>query len=821
MKNIKLILCLLGISTSLSVYSLERLSDSSLSGVQGQAGLTIEQSQLLNIGNLSYTDDSNTLSIEGFRISSQADTNAAANRTYTLDVLADGSLKMKTEIEPTQLHIDGIRINNSPASFGDLTLNYEAITDFSIKGMSTGSLEGSFTTGISNAEMIWRTNGNAMSFDNIGYNASIDNFTLEYDATDNTKDFLRTGLALGMNNFAFDFSTGALRLGGKSLGELSGNLALSANTQIFAGGRSKKNEAKEGLTFHSQVNILQDEENKIIFTDYDADGTANSLLMGDFSGALNIDNLTFDVEVDHLAIGFDEVVGSFRAGRILIGDSLKPVGSIELDFMLKDDVANSRYNRLQLYPGIRQPDFDIMPVEIEGYARTFYSGLDSTSEGLSMMTQWNLANAELSYIDDGNRVIISGIESHGSANTTIDIRGQNKLAIGVSDLIGSYSIDGLKVGDNPDAPIQGGAELLLSLEVFQAMDFDIDGFTEITAGGHDSFGDGGGITINGDYFFTNTNIGLSIDENGEGIWATGVSYDIHLRDITFDVASNFYENDRLVAGGLKINRGEQWSTMDIDNLRWGNKVSGRSLGRVVLERFEKNSSLAIIPGGAGAVCIGGSLNSTGDGCSGSNGRFEDRGEQGMTVSLKAALADAEYDAGGEMLRGNRLTWENNRTARPDGEIKGTQIIFDDYSTNDGAGNSDNNYGLQANLNIDVYETKVLKKSDGTDAGGVNGSFGEELIYDQIGTDVDGNPIRGNEYTYIDSAIVEADTPVGAELRARRPLGFAVQGNVSFKELNIGAVQLKHPDIATPETVFYGVVMQNLNLTTNLTATPIQ
>ncbi len=769
-------LMMLGISLSLLSHSLERLSDSHLSDVQGQSGLTIEQSQLLNIGNLSYTDDSNTLNIEGFRISSQTDSNAAANRTYTLDVLADGSLKMKTEIKPTQLHIDGIRINNSSGSFGDLTLNYEAISDITIKGMSTGGFEGQFTTGISNAEMIWQTNGYSMSFDDIGYNASIDNFTFEYDVIDNTKGFLRTGLSLGMDNFAFSFSTGALSLGGVSLGELAGNLALSANAQIFAGGRS----GNQGLTLHSQVNILSDVNNYVRFTD-----EGNSLLMGDFSGALNLTNLTFDVESDHLAIGFDQMDGSFNAGTILIGDSLRPVGSIELDFLLNEDAVNNRYNRLKMYPGIRQPDFNAMPDEIKTYAQNFYTGLGPTSEGLSMATQWNLANAELSYIDDGRRVVISGIESHGSANTTIDVRDK-KIAIGVSDLIGSYSIDGLRVG-NKTSPIQGGAELLLSLEVFQAMDFDIDGFTEISAGGVS----GGGIRIDGDYYFNNANIGLSIDENGEGIWATGVNYDIHLRDITFDVESD----------GLKINRGEQWSTMDIANLRWGNKVTGRSLGRILLERFEQDSSLAVLPGGAGQVCVGATASTASD-CGSAGGRWEDRGNQGMTVALTAKLADISKGSGDSAGARNRLTWENNRTETSPGSglYKGTQIIFDNYSTNDGLGTSDSNdYGLQANLNIDVYETKVLKRS--TDA---LGNLGDELIYDDVSR---------TGFSYVAS-------PTTAQ-KALRPLGFAVKGNVSFKELNIGSVQLKHPDVVAPQTVFYGVVMQNLDLTTNLTATPIR
>jgi hypothetical protein len=782
MKIKKLILCLLGASVCLSAIALERLSDLSLSNVQGQSGLTVEQSQLLNIGSLSYTDDGNSLNLEGLRISSQTDINGSSSQKYVIDVTSDGSLSVQTTINPTQLYVDAVRINNSSESFGNLTLNFQSVTNFMIKGKSTGGLEGSFTTGISNADMIWNTNGNTLSFNNIGFIASIDSFTLEYDAIDNTKDFTRTGLALGMENFDFSFSTGALSLGGVSLGELSGELALSANTQIFAGGRGGSN-SDQGLTLHSQVTILSDPDNYVSFTD---DG--NSLLMGDFSGSLNLTNLTLDVESDYLAIGFDQMDGSFNAGKILIGNSSKSIGSIELDFLFNDDVVNNRYNRIELYPGIQQPVISVMPTQIRTYAQNFYSGLSSTSEGLSMATQWNLANAEVSYIDDGRRVVFSGIQSFGSANTTIDVRDQ-KIAIGISDLKGSYSVDGLRIG-NKTAPLQGGAELLLALEIYQAMDFDIDGFTEITAGGVS----GGGIRIDGDYFFSNANIGLSIDENEEGIWATGVNYDIHLRDITFDV-----END-----GLKINRGEQWSTMDIADLRWGNKTSGRSLGRIKIERFEQNSLLAIKPGGAGEVCVGASATSE-SACGGAGGRWEDRGEQGMTVSLKAAFADEGLTSDGSAIARNRLTWENNRELQPNGEVRGTQMIFDNYSTNDGMGPSDtNDYGLQANLNIDVYETKVLKKITGTDPNGVVGNLGEELIFDGTARDT---------YTYVASP--------NTSQRALRPLGFAVKGNVSFKELNIDAVQLKHPNVAVPQTLFYGVVMQNLNLTTNLTATPIQ
>lgn len=781
---------------SSSCLALQVLDDEALSVVQGQSGLTVEQSQLLNIGELTYSDDGNDLSIEGLRFSSQDNVNEVAHRTYVLDASQDGALRVQTEIKPTQMHIDAIRINDSTASFGDFTLNYEAVTNFSMKGMPLGGFEGDFEIGISKAQLIWKTNGHSLSFENIGYNAKVDNYTFEYDVIDNTKEQTRSGLNLGMENFDFSFSTGAVSLGSVSLGELSGDLALSANLQMFGGGRY----GTDGLTLHSNVNILANPSNYVRFTDYDAQGQGNSLSMEDFSGAINLTNLTLDVEAGHLAIGFDQLDGAFKAGTILIGDSSQSIGGIELDFLLNDDAANNRFNRFQLYPGIIQPNLGALPAKIRGYAFNFYKDLNAASEGLSIASQWNLANADLSYIDDGRRVIFSGLKSFGSANTTFDVRDK-ALAIGMTDLKGSYSIDGLRVGDKT-APLQGGAELLLSLEVFQAMDFEINGYTTITAGG----AEGGGIRINGDYYFSNTNIGLSIDENGQGIWATDVNYDIHLRDITFDV-----EDD-----GLKMNRGEQWSTMDIANLRWGDKAAGRSLGRIKLERFEQGSSLAIMPGGAGEVCVGAS-GSNESSCGSAGGRWEDRGEQGMTIALKAAFANAGSTTDGTATARNRLTWENNRTERSPGSGKyingtGTQIIFDNYSTNDGRGPSDtNNHGLQANLSIDVFETKVLKKTSGDDANGISGDFGDELIYENIGTASE--PVRGNQYTYVASPT--------AQQKVLRPLGFAVKGNVSFKELNIGAVQLKHPTIAAPQAVFHGVVMQNLNLTTNLTATPIQ
>lgn len=1056
MKRIMCIPLLLPIGLASTHAALKPLADESMSNIQAQAGITIDQETLMMLDEFSYTDDGNSISVQDMRFSSQVDNNGTANSQYVIDINDQNELSVRATAYPTRLSIGAVTIG-SGGSMGQMVLDYEGITEFSITGKTGGGLKGSFTTGISNANLTWTTDGHSASFNDIGYNATID--TLEVDVEDIDG---KGALVLDMNNFDFSFSTGSLSLGGISVGELAGSMALSSRAEIFGGGRS----GAEGISINSRTTILEDPDNYVRFMD-----EGHALFMGGFNGAANLTNLTLDVEPDHLLLQYDQLEGSFNASALRIGpvdgDISDPdpfadytLGAVEIDYLF--DNSNGGQNYTRIYSGIRVPDlvnapsvssnqvsltsgqtlsagdmlsnnsqttlvqqddgnlvmydalgkslwstgtsgnpgaYSIMqpggnlvvysstgtalwasatggnngsntmlqedgnllinnsagtPIWANGTfgrnvnygiasnhtdyvgfehqqrasAQRFYYGqaesdprsmyrmgfddvlssgqqltnssntnltmqgdgnlvlqdasgtalwasntagnpgayatmqedgnfvvYDSSdnalwassttgylgaqmvmqedgnlviydeygaglwgtgtfgrnstnggtsltpetpnftplyTQGVSSSVAWNLANAEVSYIDDGRRVVFSGIESHGSGDLTVNVRDQ-KLGIGMSNFVGSYSIDGLRVG-NKDSELQGGAELLLSLEVFQAMDFELNGYTEITAGG----ATGGGVHVDGDYYFSNTNFALSLDETENGVWATGVLYDIHLRDFTVDVEEE----------GILINRGEQWSTMDIADMRWGNKNTGRSLGRIKLERFERDSSLLIQPGGAGQVCVGATGGSSGE-CTGAGGRWEDRGNQGMTVALKAAFADSGVTSDRRAIARNRLTWENNRRVIPGNDTRingsGTAIIIDNYSTNDGLGpGTDNTHGLQANLNIDVYETRVLKKGNGVDANGVTGNAGDELIY---------NNSDRNVYSYV-------ETPSEAQI-ANRPLGFAVQGNVKFKELYVDAIQLKHPDIAAPQTVVYGAVLQNFNLTTNLTATPIQ
>ncbi|MBC7183683.1 MAG: hypothetical protein H5U30_08970, partial [Marinobacter sp.] len=371
------------------------------------------------------------------------------------------------------------------------------------------------------------------------------------------------------------------------------------------------------------------------------------------------------------------------------------------------------------------------------------------------------------------------------------------LRIGFEDIRAGYRINGLRVGSD-DAPLQGGTELLLALGFYPAYEFELEGHVTLGAGG----ASGEGITINSDVRIRNGKaaiIAVPYDEgNGEipqkGLWITELDYDAHVRDMTVDVTQE----------GLAIIKGEAWSTMDIGNLRIGNKESGQSFGRFVIQKYETGSSMTVVPGGAGDVCAGG-MGDSPSACAASGGVWETRGEEGLTVRLKQVLAKAISDA-----RKNALTWETNRDVDGAGRAingTGTRLVLNDIHTSDGVdsdgdGNDDNRFGIRTDLSVDVYQTRVIKKEDGADSQGVIGNRGDEKIMD---------PTIAGGYRYV------SDPTAGEE--EMRPLGFAVRARSQFKELSINNIDLVHP-VGGPQTAVYGVQMQNFDIKANLTATPI-
>mgnify|MGYP003640380066 FL=1 len=118
-------------------------------------------------------------------------------------------------------------------------------------------------------------------------------------------------------------------------------------------------------------------------------------------------------------------------------------------------------------------------------------------------------------------------------------------------------------------------------------------------------------------------------------------------------------------------------------------------------------------------------------------------------------------------KGNSFSWT---------QPNGTTLALNNFSTNDGTGNpNQNDYGFNVDLAIDVAETVVLD------------DLGNEVL-----------------------------TAAG-----ERPLGFAVFGRVHFKQLNIDGLTLAATPTSTPQTLIQGIVIQNADIQANLTATPIR
>ncbi|MFD2232035.1 DUF6160 family protein [Alkalimarinus sediminis] len=796
----------LGLSCSLVsptlLAELTQLNDEMMSGVSGQSGITLETALKMDIGEIAYFDDGAGIAIQGVKISDAANRANASNRTYVLDIENDGSLNIAYDISPTRLEFSDIRFgtqsgNMTGASGGGFFWEYQLAGNLNVKGGGALGSDGyTFQSNytMTNGAFGYTTQGNSFWLEGIDLTAA-STMTLDVGT-----DAVGSYLDIRLPNYTGEYTVGAIRHSSNialSGGSLWGKYDLTSNIQLRGGGRF-------GVT-----GFTVDAQNTINRYDFAWGDDGNWIGALGVTGSYNVQNLTLDVAPDSdgqlgLAIAFDKADASYHIDKLVLGETksridaylagapltggpakLKSIGSIDMNFVFAD----------QSVDGVNYTN--IFYVQAGGQA-------NAGEQGLRLNTQWSLVDqygldtnvSNITYTDDGNAVMLSGLQSWGKGDVTLNVTKAGLIGgteffdgirVGFENFSGGYKIDGLQVGKNDaqlkNQDIQGGSELLLALGVFPAYDF--------TANGHITIGTGGatgeGLTINSDIHITNGRAALMADENGSGIWATGLDYDIHKRNMTIDVTEE----------GLAIVEGESWSVMDISDLRLGNKVNGKSFGRFILKRYETGSSMVVKAGGSGDICVGGNA-ADAAGCSASGGIWEQRGDEGITVSLKNVLAQAVSDT-----KRNSFTWETkggSSTNRP------MQIVFDNITTNDGDG-INNTYGLQNDISIDVYQTKVVKKRDGADSNGVIGNKGDEKIAD--------NSAAG--YRYVSRAELDANPSLVSD----RPLGFAVNANTRFKELSFGSIQTVHPDAVQPSTLVYGMSLQNVNMTSNLTATPIQ
>ncbi|EMP54061.1 hypothetical protein MSNKSG1_17665 [Marinobacter santoriniensis NKSG1] len=769
---------------------LKRLDDNAMADIQGQSGITLEMDVGVSADRVSYYDDGQGVHLEGFRVGSSVTPDAPAHHEITIDVGQDASLNLDYLVEDRRIEFGDVRLAGAPdVSMGGLFLDQSLQGSLTMRsGGATGhgyTFDTAYT--MTGGRLGYRTNGNEVFLDDI---------TLTVEALGTTLDVVGNTLTLNSPSVVGSLDVGAIRYSGNSLnhgrstdattgallpsyGGLSLDYDLSSRTDLTAGGRSG-----EGLridhetTIHSANFLYRDD--------------THALALRDMSGRYQISDLRLDVDHDWkgrpaLALTLGTLEGDLHIGAIEMGANGKSIGQVNVSFLFQDQVFNGRtYTNAVYLQGGGHPD--------------------AGPQGLRMAAEWSLSLADLSYTEDGNRVIFSGLQSWGQGDITVNVtrdetrngtRFYDGLRIGFDGVKAGYRINGLKVGDE-NAPLQGGTELLLALGFYPAYEFEMGGHITLAPGG----ATGEGLTVNSDIQLHSGKaavIAAPYDEgSGEipqkGLWLTEVEYDGHVRDMTLDVTDE----------GLVLGTGESWSTMDIGNVRVGDKNSGGSFGRLVLQKFEKGSTMTIVPGGAGDVCAGG-VGSSASACAASGGIWQQRGDEGITIRLKQLLAPADGSG-----RKNAIAWETNRSSDASGNAvngTGTQLVLNDIYTSDGGdfdgdGRDDNTFGIRTDLAVDVYQTKVVKKTDGADSLGVTGNRGDEKI-------MDSSVAQGYRY-------VANPTP---EEILDRPLGFAVKAESRFKELSINRVDLVHP-VGGTQTAIYGIKMQNFDIKANLTATPI-
>lgn len=756
--------------------AMQALDDSALSDVSGRDGITLETTTgTWSASSISYQEDGQSLNLKG--VSNQARTGATTTSTTQVDVTG-GRLQVQHQGGARVMNVNSVEMGGSPRSFGGLRAFYTLGGVLKLKGGGASGVTGisvdDSRLSLSDVTFYYRDNGYDLVVKGMSLDAYLNNAYLDIvsggDGQAVKLDLGNSRVVAAIGGIGLDLASGDptaspvtpdapdLRGPGadKSFGKLNMDLRLGGTVSVSSGGASGS-----GLRVRTDVSI----SNSLF--QYQDEGI---LRAENFSGTLrSLNGLTLDLVQDangsFVQIAFADLKLNATLGGLILGNPTnQKLGSLGIDLNFVDD--GSRRNSIALRPG-GDPN----------------SGLTGLTADLS----WNMANSAVSLTDNGNSMWFSGLRTYGSGQLTLDItrscagggatgcyagtqsdmsKGNynghfDGLRLGLNNLKGSYSFDGLRVG-SANAPLQGGTELLVLMEIFPAYDFTLNGQITLKPGG--LVGDG--IGYNADFVVSDARAAITVDETGKGLWLSGTRYDMHFRDGTVDVTNN----------GVELRKGTYWSNLDVSDLRWGDRATGASLGRLVLKRYEQGSTLALSSGGAGALCVGGS-GSTASACSASGGRWEDRGNEGVSVKLKNVFVrdtaiDSSVNGVATDEKRNQIILETDRVNGVNGS--GAQLVVDNFYTSDGdPKNPDaNTYGFNADLNLDVAPTKVCTK---------NGS---------------------------------SCTPVTPD-----PLGFAVNGRVHFKEVDIDRVQHVHPT-GGAVTSMYGVKLQNADIRANLTATPI-
>jgi hypothetical protein len=788
MKNI-FVLSPLILATLVSNVSAEMvgLNESILEGVSGQTGIGINFDKLISIDSITYSDEDGSsggkLQFQDINIGDQADIlGTTAYSQHLINVDGVDGLFIESRFDATRLQLGGISVGNhiGSRSMGEFIFDFEGTNTLNISGNTPSGFLISSTINFENVSYQWLTNGNAFRAEGI----TIDNALI--DAVFEERDIGAgiTALVIEMPTYTSEISINAACFNAvgcnptDSLGSFSRNLALTNSyIQIHGGGR-------EGLGLTMNMHFEYDgTTSQSVYTD---DAT---ITLAQKSGSLDVVGLTFDIGTaeanigDHIALQVDQMVGNYRIGNVEIAGN--SIGAFESIFDFSDgthDLVDYK-NKTLIAPGIAFAGQNLDSTN--PFMTDFYNKVNNTSDGISVFNEWNMI-ADFIYTDDTHSIRMDNLQSYGSGYVTLDIRsdGANSidssngtesfLAIGIKDYNVNYSFDGFKVGDD-GSQLQSGYELL---GMSPQASFIMNAALEIRGGG----AIGSGVTFDGDVLLNNANFAVTRNSTtGNGIYLDDAVYEFHFRDVTFDVDN----------GGIQLVIGELWSEFTINDVRFGDRTAGDSFGGLVINRYQTGSTVTISGGGASNTkCVGG----TGTDLATCTGNWIDPETQGLTIASTSILNQRNGS------KENSVAWEANRAAGVAGT--GVAIKADNIFTSDGYDNTANTHGIQTSTSIDVANTRILKKADGADANGVTGNEGDELILNAS--------LAGYEY-------VLAPTDLQ---KANRAEGLILSSNVQIKELNIESIQMIHP-IGGSNTLLHGMKLQNLNMSSTLSVTPIR
>ncbi|MFY0702175.1 MAG: hypothetical protein JXR04_15315, partial [Bermanella sp.] len=125
-----------------------------------------------------------------------------------------------------------------------------------------------------------------------------------------------------------------------------------------------------------------------------------------------------------------------------------------------------------------------------------------------------------------------------------------------------------------------------------------------------------------------------------------------MRDMTMDV-----DND-----GIKLVLGELWSEFAANDIRFGGRTTGQSLGRIAMTQYQQGSEIVISGGGAKLNRCMGASGIDASACAANGGTWIDTigadGDEGLTVKNKQILLQENIAEN----KSNSVTYETNRVA---------------------------------------------------------------------------------------------------------------------------------------------------------------